>query len=129
MVISLSGVAQATILGRMTADPELKETNNGKQVVNFSLAVNRRFSKEDTADFFDVTAWGRNAENVAAYKSKGDLIFVQGDLQNDKWEKDGQTRVKTKLVAQTIQFVSNKGENAPSTNGQETANELAEVPF
>jgi single-strand DNA-binding protein len=134
MVIDLSGFAFAEVQGRLTRDPELNETNSGKQVVNFSLAVNRRFNKNDEVDYFDITAWGELAKNVAAYKNQGDLVYVRGSLQNDKWEKDGQKRVKTKLVANDVVFVSNKGDGSPSTNGQsetasEKSEEFADIPF
>jgi single-strand DNA-binding protein len=123
----------ATVQGRLTRDPELTNTNSGKQVVNFSLAVNRRFNKNDEVDYFDITAWGKLAETIAAHKNQGDLVMVSGDLQNDKWEKDGQKRVKTKLVAQNVVFVSSKGEgNSSNGNGQtsnDTADDFESIPF
>ena len=75
--------------GRLTADPELKQTPNGTPVVTFSIAVNRRFQSKENAqqqtDFFNVTAWRATAEFVSRYFRKGSSICVIGSLQNRTW--------------------------------------------
>lgn len=128
MVISLS-YAKSIIVGRLTADPELKQTNNGKNVVNFSLAVNRRFSKGEEVDFFDFTAWGKTGELVAAHKSKGEQVMIESDMQIDKFESDGQKRQKLKNVAQSVIFLGSKGDNAESTNKSGVDDTMDDIPF
>ncbi len=109
-MVSRLSYAKSIVVGRLTADPELKQTNNGKDVLNFSLAVNRRFSKDDEVDYFDFTAWGKTAELIAAYKSKGEQLMVESDMQVDKFQVDGQNRQKVKNVAQSVVFLGSKGD-------------------
>lgn len=129
-MINLS-YAKAVVVGRLTRDPELNQTNSGKAVVNFSLAVNRRFSKDDTTDFFDATAWGKTAELIAAHKKKGDQVLIEGDLQVDTWEQDGTKRSKVKIVAQSVVFLASKGENASSNNSNSNGvdDQYDDIPF
>ena len=98
------------IKGRLTADPELKHTNNDKTVCNFSVAVNRRFQKDQT-DFFRVTAWGTTAEFVSKYFSKGKEIIVRGAMQSSKYEKNGESRTVWDLQADEVGFCGSKSEN------------------
>lgn len=101
--------------GRLTADPELKQTPNGIPVVTFSIAVNRRFQSKDNAqqqtDFFNVTAWRATAEFVSRYFHKGSSICVIGSLQNRTWtDQQGAKRYATDVIADEIQFVDSRGE-------------------
>ncbi len=120
--------AKGAVLGRLTADPELKHTNNGKAVVNFSLAHNP--TRDGEPEYFDVTAWGQVAESVAAHKKKGDLVLASGRLQQQRWQQDGQNRSKVVLQANEVVFVSNKGENAPKADSGSDASEFgSDIPF
>ena len=107
--------------GRLTADPELKQTQSGIAVVTFSIAVNRRFSGKDAtreADFFNVTAWRSSAELVAKYFRKGSSICVVGNLQNRTWtDQQGQKRYATDIVADEIMFVDSRSEG-PNADAQ-----------
>ena len=98
--------------GRLTSDPELKQTQTGIPVVSFTVAVNRRFAGKDApqqADFFNVTAWRATAEFVTRYFKKGSSICVVGTLQNRSWEdQQGQKRYATDIVADEVQFVETK---------------------
>ncbi len=109
--------------GRLTADPELKQTQSGIQVVSFSIAVNRRFQSKDApqqTDFFNVTAWRNNAEFVAKYFRKGSSICVTGTIQNRTWtDQQGQKRYATDIVADEVVFVDSRQEN-PASAGQYT---------
>ena len=101
--------------GRLTADPELKQTPNGTPVVTFSIAVNRRFQSKENAqqqtDFFNVTAWRATAEFVSRYFRKGSSICVIGSLQNRTWtDQQGAKRYATDIIADEIQFVDSRGE-------------------
>lgn len=102
--------------GRLTADPELKQTQNGIPVASFSIAVNRRVRSNDSqqlnADFFNVTAWRATAEFVSRYFKKGSSIFVVGTLQNRTWtDQQGIKRYATDIVADEIHFVDSRSES------------------
>jgi len=101
--------------GRLTADPELKQTPNGIQVASFSIAVNRRFRSNDnqqpSTDFFNVTAWRVLAEHVVRYYHKGSSIFVIGTIQNRTWtDQQGNKRYATDIVADEVYFVDSRAD-------------------
>lgn len=109
--------------GRLTADPELKQTQNGIQVASFTIAVNRRFRSNDnqqpTTDFFNVTAWRALAEHVTRYYRKGSSIFIIGTVQNRSWtDQQGNKRYSTDIVADEIHFVDSRGESSASQSAQ-----------
>jgi len=98
------------LVGRLTADPELRTTPSGAHVTSFSVATNRNWTdkdgnkKEDT-EFHNIVAWGRQADVVSQFSKKGSVIMVEGRLQTRSWEgKDGQTRRTTEIVAERIQL-------------------------
>ena len=109
--------------GRLTSDPELKQTQTGIPVVSFTVAVNRRFTGKDApqqADFFNVTAWRATAEFVTRYFKKGSSICVVGTLQNRSWEdQQGQKRYATDIVADEVQFVDSRSEGPAAGNTQQ----------
>ena len=111
--------------GRLTADPELKQTQSGIPVASFSIAVNRRFGSKDgnqpQADFFNVTAWRTQAEFVSRYFKKGSSIFVVGTIQNRSWtDQQGVKRYATDIVADEVSFVDSRNEGPAATQGQYT---------
>lgn len=113
------------VIGRLTRDPELRNTGNGTPVTNFSIAVND-FNK-DEASYFDVTAWSKTAETVSAFKKQGDLIMVQGKLKQERWDQDGQKRSKVIIVANQIVFLPSKNDNtSASSDGDDFGND---IPF
>lgn len=98
-----------TVVGNLTRDPDLKFTNSGSAVLKFSVAVNHRwFNKrteewDEKANFFDVVAWGKLAENVAESVQKGDRVTVLGRLDHQTWEDDDQNkRSKVEIVADSV---------------------------
>lgn len=109
-----------TIAGRLTADPELKQTPNGVSVTSFTVAVNRRYSKPgeaNSADFLPVVAWRQQAELIAKYFRKGSSICVSGSLQSRNWtDTQGNKRYSYDIVVEEVYFVDSKSENthAPS---------------
>lgn len=105
--------------GRLTANPELKTTTSGIYVTDFSIAVNRRFNKEQT-DFINCQAWRQTAEFISKYFTKGQEILIIGELHIEKWEKDGETRSAPRIVVDEAEFCGSKAENKATT---ETANE------
>lgn len=96
--------------GRLTATPELKRTVSDIFVTDFSIAVNRRFNKE-TTDFINCQAWRTTAEFICKYFEKGQEIAVVGELHNDKWEKDGETRYTSRVSVDEVYFCGSKVEN------------------
>lgn len=109
--------------GRLTADPELKQTQNGIQVASFTIAVNRRFRSNDnqqpSTDFFNVTAWRALAEHVTRYYRKGSSIFVIGTIQNRTWtDQQGTKRYATDIVADELHFVDSRSESPVQQNAQ-----------
>ena len=115
--------------GRLTAEPELKQTPSGVSVCTFSIAVNRRLSSKDSAqqtqaDFFNITAWRATAEFVSKYFRKGSSICVVGSLQNRTWtDQQGVKHYATDIIADEVNFVDSKGEDTPSAqNGSQSKN-------
>ncbi len=105
--------------GRLTADPELKQTQSGIPVVSFSIAVNRRYQSKDApqqTDFFNVTAWRATAEFVSKYFRKGSSICITGSIQNRTWtDQQGQKRYATDIVADEVMFVDSRQDSAGSS--------------
>ncbi|MDF9866543.1 single-strand DNA-binding protein [Bacilli bacterium PM5-3] len=102
---------RAVLVGRLTKDPELKKTNSGSSVVNFTLAINRTYTNangEREADFINCVAWGRTADNMAAYVSKGSQIGVDGRIQTRSYEADGRRVYVTEVFADNVQFLESK---------------------
>jgi single-strand DNA-binding protein len=103
------------LMGNLTRDPELKRTSTDMAVVQIGMAVNRRYKdktgeqREETT-FVDCEAWGRTAETMAKYLSKGKPVFVEGRLKFDQWQdKDGNNRSKLKVVIENFQFIDSRG--------------------
>tara|TARA_R110000765_G_scaffold259501_3_gene359693 strand:+ start:2113 stop:2493 length:381 start_codon:yes stop_codon:yes gene_type:complete len=117
--------------GRLTADPELRQTNSGHSVCDISLAVNRM--KENETDFIDVTLWGKTAEISAQHLAKGRFVNVQGRLKQDKWQdKEGKNRYSMNVVADNIYFgpkAAGATEKASSTSDSVKEETTEAVPF
>lgn len=106
-------------MGRLVKNPEFKTTNSGIAVCNFTIAVDRDYKNGDekVADFVDCTAWRGTAEFVNKYFTKGRMIIVSGELQSQKWEKDGNKRVSWGIQVRNVYFGDSKrdGENSGSS--------------
>lgn len=94
-------INRVVLIGRMTRDPELRNTTTGKSVASFGIAVDRM--KKGETDFFTVTCWGQTAEFVSNYLTKGRLVAIDGRLSQRKYEKDGQTKEIIEIVADNVQ--------------------------
>ena len=125
------------LIGRLTRDPELRYTPNGKAVASFSLAVDRGRTNaqgEKETDFIDIVVWDKQAETCANYLGKGRLVAVEGRLQIRSYEtQDGQKRKAAEVVAQNVRFLDSKGKSAQAAGdassdlGSEVSDD--EVPF
>lgn len=96
-----------SLIGRTTEDIELRTTTNGKSVVGFTLAIPRKFKKDET-DFIECEAWGKTAELLSTYVHKGQQVGLFGNLQQEKWEKDGKKYSKLIVSVQDITFIVNE---------------------
>ena len=109
------------ITGRLTADPELKNTPNGTAVVSFRVAVDRSYKGADgekLTDFFSVVAWRSTAEFICKYFSRGRLILIDGEMQSRRYtDKDGNDRIAWELLANRVEFMGDK----PAGNAQQEA--------
>lgn len=111
----------AILMGRLTADPELRTTNSNISVCPFTVAVDRAYQKqgeEKQTDFINCVAWRHNAEFVTKYFTKGQMIAVEGSIQTRSYEdKDGNKRTAVEVVVDRASFCGGKNENA-SNNTQ-----------
>jgi single-strand DNA-binding protein len=118
-----------TILGRLTKDPEIRSTNSGKAVAQFTLAVDRPFLNQQgqrEADFIPVVIWGKAAELCGNSLAKGHRLLVEGRLQIRNFDaKDGTKHWVTEVIASNVEFIEKKSEAQPKTMAQMGQ----EVPF
>ena len=102
-------------VGRLVADPEVKESENGKKYSNFTIAVQRSYKNADgvyDADFVDVVAFGPMAETTSEYCKKGDIIGIKGRVETSSYEnEDGEKKKSTQIVADRISFISSKAKD------------------
>lgn len=110
------------IIGRLTKDVELLETQGGTPLARLSVAVNRSYKNsngEREADFFNVTVWGNQAENCRKYLEKGRQVAIQGELRNDTYtDKNGDKRTSTTINAQEVEFIG-----SAATSGEKVKKE------
>ena len=103
-----------SIIGNLTRDPEVKYTTTGRAVANISIANNRVWmkdgQKQNEVSYFDIEVWGNIAENCAKYLTKGSGIAVDGRLKQDRWEKEGKTQSRVRIVANNVHFLPKRGE-------------------
>lgn len=136
-------INQVILLGRLTRDPEQRTTASGKNVVSFSIAVDRQ-SQDDQADFFNITAWDKLGDLVMQYLSKGRRVLIQGRLRQDSWEdkETGKRQSRIEVTASDVTFLDgpsgdNSGSAAPKTTKKEEVVteiddkpiDLSEIPF
>ena len=125
------------MIGRLTSTPELHKTNNDKSVARATVAVNRRYKSQNgerEADFVNLVVWGRLAETLASYASKGSLISLDGELRSRRYEKDGTTHYVTEVLCHSFQLLESRAQRALRENnsGADLADlvlEEEELPF
>ena len=104
------------LIGNLTRDPEMSETNSGVPMCRFAIAVNRSYSSNDgerQTDFFNVTAWRGLAENVGKYCKKGNKVAVSGSIQIRNYEDNqGNRRTAVDVVAQDIEFLTSRSQSS-----------------
>jgi len=116
-------INRVILVGRLTKDPEYRQTPNGVSVATFTLAVNRSFTNsqgEREADFINVVVFRKQAENVSKYLSKGSLAGVDGRIQSRSYEnKEGRRVFVTEVVADNVQFLEPKNNNQQNNQSQQ----------
>lgn len=125
------------LIGRLVNTPELNKTANDKSVARATLAVNRRYkgqNGEREADFVNVVVWGKLAETLASYASKGSLISLDGELRTRRYEKDGVTHYVIEVLCNGFQLLESRAQRALRENnaGADLADlllEEEELPF
>lgn len=124
---------KALLVGRISNDLELRQTQSKNAVCEFNIAINR-VGVEGT-DFITVVVWNKQAENLVKYQKKGNLISVEGTIRVDKYQnKDGENRYKTYILANSIQYLSSKSDTQSTTQTTvvdkvEAAEEFENDPF
>jgi len=105
----VADVNHVVLIGRLTRDAELKYTSGGMAVCKFALAVNKRRKQGeqwvDEANFFDIVLWGRSGETLNQYLVKGKQVAVEGELHQNRWEQEGQSRSKVEIMANNVQLL------------------------
>lgn len=110
----MASLNKVVLIGNLTADPEVKQTQSGVSVVSFTIAINRRVKKEGQpdADFVSIVAWRKTAEFVGQYFKKGKPILVCGSIQSRSYtDNQGNKRSVTEVVADEVGFVESKSES------------------
>ncbi|MGP1431329.1 MAG: single-stranded DNA-binding protein [Treponema sp.] len=114
----MADINHVVLVGRLTRDAELKYTQGGSPVCKFSLAINRRRKNGEEwgeeAHYFDIVLWGKQGEALNQYLIKGKQVAIEGELRQNRWEQDGQSRSKVEIVANNIQLLG-----SGSGNGQQ----------
>lgn len=127
----MAGVNKAILIGNLGRDPELRYTQNGQAVVNFTLATTENWNdrasgeKQERTEWHRIVAWGRTGELCAQYLSKGRTVYIEGRIQTREWEdKEGQKRRTTEINAHTVQFLGGqRGAGGEDSAAKRSANE------
>lgn len=112
------------LIGRLGKDPETRFTPKGSKICHFSLAVDRHFKTtsgetKEATDWFNIEVWGKLGEFCQSYLGKGRLVYLEGRLQTDRYEHEGETRYFTKVVARQMQILDKKPEEEPVVEEEE----------
>lgn len=114
-------INNVTLMGRLTAAPELRTTNSGLSVTSFTLAVDRGFGENKQTDFINCVAWRERADFICRYFTKGSMLALTGNIQTRKYEdKNGNTRTAFEILAETVSFCGDK--TKADKNTAETGN-------
>ena len=117
-------VNKVILVGRLGQDPELTATDGGTSVCNFSIATNRTWKnkegeKQEETTWHRIVAWGRQAEVIAQYMSKGRQLYIEGRIANRSYEKDGEKKYISEVVVDNFTFIGGKGDDTDRSPGGE----------
>lgn len=112
----MADINHVVLVGRLTRDAELKYIPSGQALSKFSIALNRKRKNGDQwvdeANFFDIVLWGRQAEAINQYLVKGKQVAIDGELRQERWEQEGQSRSKVEIVASNVMLLGNSSGNS-----------------
>ena len=123
-ITTMASVNKVILIGNLGRDPELRYTQSGQAVANFTLATNERFAnksgeQQERTEWHRIVAWGKTGELCAQYLSKGRSVYIEGRLQTREWEdKEGQKRSTTEIVAQNVTFLGGPRTGAHGRRGR-----------
>jgi single-strand DNA-binding protein len=124
----MADVNHVILIGRLTRDAELKYVSSGQPVCKFDIAVNRKRKQGEQwveeVHFFPVVLWGRTGETLNQYLVKGKQVAVEGELRQNRWEQDGQSRSKVEIMANNVQLLgggqgAQPGQGSPAAQGSQ----------
>lgn len=119
-----------TLIGHITAKPELRYTNSNKAVTSFSIAINSGYEDNKRVDFIRIQAWNKTAENICTFLDKGSQIAILGSIRTSHYEdKDGNKRIDTYVLANQIKFLGKSEKVKIEPNTQESTIEEDNDPF
>jgi single-strand DNA-binding protein len=115
----MPGLNRVQLIGNLGKDPEVRFTPSGAKVCTFSMAVNRSWKGRDggvkeATSWFNIEVWGKLGEICQQYLRKGSLVYIEGRLQTDRYEHEGETRYFTKVIARAMQMLDKKPEEEPA---------------
>ena len=119
----MASINKVILIGNLGRDPELRYTQGGSAVTNFTLATNEKWkdkegNNQERTEWHRIVVWGRSAENCAQYLQKGSSVFIEGRLQTREWEdKEGNKRQTTEINAASVQFLSGRGNSGGGGGG------------
>ncbi len=115
-------VNKAILIGNLGKDPELKFLESGRAVCKFSLATSEKWTKDgekhENTTWHNIVAWGKQAEVIKEYLSKGRQVYIEGRIENRSYEQDGVTKYISEVVVQQFQFIGNRGDNQGDSSEQ-----------
>ncbi len=124
---------KALLIGRLTADPQLRTTQTGQSVATFSVATNRVWfdkqkQRQEDTQFHNIVVWGRQAEVANQFLKKGSLVMVEGRIQTRSWQdRQGQNRTTTEIIGERIQLGPRSGDSSGRASGTPAAHPPADI--
>jgi single-strand DNA-binding protein len=101
-------VNKAILVGRVGKDPEVQTSTSGKTVAKFSLATTEKYKDKETTEWHNIVLWNKLAEIAGKYVNKGSLLYIEGKITTNSWEKDGAKHYKTEIIGNTMKMLSSK---------------------
>lgn len=129
----MNSLNRVSLIGNVTATPEIKETPSGQKVASFSLATNRTYKdangeKQDQAEYHNIVVWGKLAEITEQYVTKGKKLYLEGRIQTRSWETDSGKRYKTEIVGKSLLMLSG-GETPTAPKSTQASPAMADEIF
>lgn len=132
----MSGVNKVILVGRLGADPELKQFDGGNSVARLSLAtsetwVDKEGQKQERTEWHKISAWGKQAEVIKKYATKGSQLYIEGKIQTRSWEENGQKKYSTEIICSNFEFLGSNGKGQDSNGDSQGASNSSGgvIPF